>query len=111
MNKKLYVGNLNYSLTEDELGKLFSEVGSVVSVNIITDRMSGQSKGFGFVEMDTEEAAQAAIERYNGYELRERQLKVSEARPPRERPRGGGDRQRGRGGYGREGDRDRRRRY
>ena len=115
MNKKLYVGNLNYSVTEEDLRILFSEVGSVVSVNIITDRVSGQSKGFGFVEMGTEEAAQEAIQRFNGYELRERQLKVSEARPPRERPRGGGgggDRQRGgRGGGQFGGGRERRQRY
>jgi RNA recognition motif-containing protein len=113
MTKKLYVGNLSYAVIEDELRTLFSEVGEVVSVNIITDRISGQSKGFGFVEMTTEEAAQEAIQRFNGYELNQRQIKVSEARPPRERPRGGGggDRQRGRGGGQFGGGRDRRRRY
>ncbi len=90
MAKKLYVGNLGYSTTEDELRALFAEVGSVVSVNIITDRMSGQSKGFGFVEMETEVAAQEAIKRFDNYELNQRQLKVNEARPPRERTGGGG---------------------
>jgi cold-inducible RNA-binding protein len=97
VNKKLYVGNLSYSTTEEELQKLFSEVGSIVSVTIITDRMSGRSKGFGFVEMETEEAAQEAIERLNNYQLNERTIVVNEARPPRERP-GGGRRGKSRGG-------------
>jgi RNA recognition motif-containing protein len=90
MNKKLYVGNLSYETTEDELQKLFVEFGSVVSVAIITDRSSGRSKGFGFVEMETEQAAQEAVERLNNYELNQRTLTVSEARPPRERSSGGG---------------------
>ena len=90
MNKKLYVGNLSYETTEDELQKLFVEFGPVVSVAIITDRSSGRSKGFGFVEMETEQAAQEAIERLNNYELNQRTLTVSEARPPRERSSGGG---------------------
>ena len=90
MNKKLYVGNLSYETTEDELQKLFVEVGPVVSVAIITDRSSGRSKGFGFVEMETEQAAQEAIERLNNYELNQRTITVSEARPPRERSSGGG---------------------
>ena len=97
MNKKLYVGNLNYATTEDELQKLFAEVGPVVSVAIITDRMTGRSKGFGFVEMETETAAEEAIERFNNYELNQRNLTVNEARPPRERRGGGG---RGRSGGG-----------
>ena len=90
MNKKLYVGNLSYETTEDELQKLFVEVGPVVSAAVITDRASGRSKGFGFVEMDTEQAAQEAIERLNNYELNQRTITVSEARPPRERSSGGG---------------------
>ena len=90
MNKKLYVGNLSYETTEDELQKLFVEVGPVVSVAIITDRSSGRSKGFGFVEMETEQAAQEAIERLNNYDLNQRTITVSEARPPRERSSGGG---------------------
>ena len=107
MNKKLYVGNLNYATTEDELQALFAEVGPVVSATIITDRNSGRSKGFGFVEMETEQAAEEAIARFNGTEFKQRNITVNEARPPRERsPRdGGGGR---RGGYDRGGNRDRR---
>jgi cold-inducible RNA-binding protein len=90
MNKKLYVGNLSYDTTEDELRELFAEVGPVVSVSIITDRKTGRSKGFGFVEMETEKAAEEAIERLNNYELNQRNLTVDEARPPRERSFGGG---------------------
>ncbi len=108
MNKKLYVGNLNYATTEDELQSLFTEVGPVISVTVITDRMTGRSKGFGFVEMETVEAAQEAIERFNNYELNQRNIIVNEARPPRERSSGGGgrrggDRGRGRGGSSRGG--------
>jgi len=106
MNKKLYVGNLSYETTEDELQKLFVEVGPVVSVAIITDRSSGRSKGFGFVEMETEQAAQEAIERLNNNELNQRTITVSEARPPRERSSGGGG---GRGRSSRGGGGDRRR--
>jgi cold-inducible RNA-binding protein len=98
MNKKLYVGNLSYQTTEDELQQLFVEVGPVVSVNIITDRVSGRSKGFGFVEMETEEAAKEAIERLNNLEVNQRAIAVSEARPPREKSFGGGG-----GGGGRRG--------
>jgi len=90
MNKKLHVGSLSYETTEDQLQQLFAEVGPVVSVTIITDRSSGRSKGFGFVEMETEQAAKEAIERLNNYELGERTITVSEARPPRERSSGGG---------------------
>lgn len=88
MNKKLYVGNLSYATTEDELRSLFAEVGSIASVTVITDRRTGQSKGFGFVEMETEQAAQEAIERLNDYELNQRNITISEARPPRERSSG-----------------------
>lgn len=95
MNKKLHVGNLSYATTEDHLRQLFAEVGPVVSVNVITDRATGQSKGFGFVEMETGEAAQAAIERLNNHEIDERNITVAEARPPREQSFGGGG---GRGG-------------
>jgi RNA recognition motif-containing protein len=101
MNKKLYVGNLSFDTTEDELQSLFVEVGPVVSVTVITDRMTGRSKGFGFVEMETEKAAQEAIERLNNHELNQRSITVSEARPPRERSfggGGGGDRRSDRGG-------------
>jgi RNA recognition motif-containing protein len=95
MAKKLYVGNMSYDTTEDSLHALFAGVGSVESVNIITDRMSGRPKGFGFVEMATEEEAQAAISQLNGTTLDDRQINVAEARPQRSRSdRGGG----GRGG-------------
>ncbi len=80
MNKKLYVGNLSYATTEDELRRLFAEVGPVTSVALITDRLTGQSKGFGFVEMKTTQAAQKAIERLNNSMVNERALTVSEAR-------------------------------
>jgi len=98
VNKKLYVGNLSYQTTEDELQQLFVEAGPVVSATIITDRASGRSKGFGFVEMETEQAAQEAIERFNNYELNQRNIVVNEARPPRERSGGGGGRRGGPGG-------------
>ena len=92
MNKKLYVGNLSYDTSEDELRKLFVDVGPVVSATIITDRSSGRSKGFGFVEMETEQHAREAIDRLDNYSLNDRTIKVSEARPPRERSSGGGRR-------------------
>ncbi len=98
MGKKLYVGNLPFSATQGELDELFGQVGTVESVNIITDKFSGESRGFGFVEMATDEEAQAAIERLDGQDLKGRALKVNEARPLAERPgRGGG----GGGGGGR----------
>jgi len=112
MGKKLFVGNLPYSATEDELRTLFSEVGTVVSVSLITDRATGQARGFGFVEMDSDEAAADAIQKLNGRELKRRNITVSEARPPQNRGGGGGgsrDRRDDRGrGYGdRDRDRDR----
>jgi RNA recognition motif-containing protein len=100
MTKKLYVGNLSYSTTEDDLHKLFTGVGVVTSVALITDRMTGQSKGFGFVEMETEQAAQEAIQRLNNQELNQRSITVSEARPPKERSFGGGGGGGGRSGGG-----------
>ncbi|MHB1294835.1 MAG: RNA recognition motif domain-containing protein [Anaerolineae bacterium] len=81
MSKKLYAGNLSYGTTEDELHALFSEVGTVTSVAIIIDRETGRSKGFGFVEMATEEAAQAAIQRLHNRALGQRTITVTEARP------------------------------
>jgi RNA recognition motif-containing protein len=106
MGKKLYVGNLSYNATQSELEELFAEVGTVESVNIITDKFSGQARGFGFVEMASDEEAQAAIQRFDGHDLKGRTLKVNEARPQAERPGGGG---RGRsGGGGPRGGRDRR---
>jgi RNA recognition motif-containing protein len=110
MGKKLYVGNLPFSATQGELDELFGQVGTVESVNIITDKFSGESRGFGFVEMATDEEAQAAIERLDGQDLKGRALKVNEARPLAERPgRGGGGGGGGGGGRGssRGGSRDR----
>jgi RNA recognition motif-containing protein len=88
VKKKLYVGNLNYNATEEDLRKLFSGVGQVVAVNVITDRETGRSKGFAFVEMETEEDAQEAIERLSNQQFLGRTIRVSEARPPRDRPSG-----------------------
>lgn len=86
MAKKLYVGGLPYEATEDQLRDMFSQAGTVESVAIISDRMSGRSKGFGFVEMSTDEEAQSAIEKLNGKELGGRTLVVNEARPMEKRP-------------------------
>ena len=84
MNNKLYVGNLSYSLTEEDLKKFFAEAGSVESVAIITDKISGRSKGFGFVEMSSEEEAKKAAESFNGKDLDGRNIVVNEARPKKE---------------------------
>lgn len=86
MAKKLYVGGLPYSATEDTLKKMFSEAGTVESAIIIMDKVSGRSKGFGFVEMSSEEEAAKAIEMCNGKELEGRTLTVNEARPMEDRP-------------------------
>jgi RNA recognition motif-containing protein len=99
MNKKLYVGNLPYSVTEQELRALFEQAGGVVDAAVITDRESGRSKGFGFVEMNTPEEAAKAISQLNGHTLNNRQIQVSEARPreergPRRNDREGDDRRR-----------------
>lgn len=95
-NQKLYVGSLPYKTTEDDLHQLFSQFGSVTSVKIVTDRVTGQSKGFGFVEMANADDAQKAIEGVNGSQYGGRSLIVSVARPqqPREEGGFGGDRQR-----------------
>ena len=106
MTKKLFVGNLSYSTTEEQLRTMFTEIGPVASVALITDRMTGQAKGFGFVEMETDQAAQEAIAKLNGREMNQRSITVSEARPPRERSFGGGGGDRG-GFGGRGGGRDR----
>ena len=84
--KKLYVGGVSYSTTEQGLSDAFSKAGEVASVAIIMDKMTGRSKGFGFVEMTTEEGAKAAIDMWNGKELDGRKLTVNEARPREERP-------------------------
>ena len=85
MNKKLYVGSLSYTTTEESLKTLFSQAGTVESATVIMDKMSGRSKGFGFVEMATEEDAQKAIDMFNEKELEGRKIIVNEARPMRER--------------------------
>lgn len=83
----IYVGNLSYQATEDDLREAFEAHGEVKSVNVIMDKMTGQSRGFAFVEMATKEAGEAAISALNGFELRGRPLKINEARPREERPR------------------------
>jgi RNA recognition motif-containing protein len=98
MGRKLYVGNLPYSATEQSLREAFSASGTVDSVSLITDRDSGQSKGFGFVEMATDQEAQAATQAMNGQTLDGRQIKVNEAKPKGSGGGGGGGG--GRGGYG-----------
>lgn len=87
MNSKLYVGNLPYSTTDSALSDLFAQVGTVTSASVITDKMSGRSKGFGFVEMSTPEEAQAAITKFHGQDYEGRAMTVSEARPKEDRPR------------------------
>jgi cold-inducible RNA-binding protein len=97
--KKLYVGNLGFDVNNADLEKLFSSFGAVNSVQVIVDRESGRSKGFGFIEMGSDQEAQAAIQGLHGQEHDGRALTVNEARPREER--GGGGRGRGgRGGYG-----------
>lgn len=86
MEKKLYVGNLSYETTEEELKELFSKYGTVESASIITDKRSGYSKGFGFVEMSTPEEAKKAMDALNGTEIGGRTIKIDEAKPMRERP-------------------------
>ncbi|PIR85253.1 RNA-binding protein [Candidatus Kaiserbacteria bacterium CG10_big_fil_rev_8_21_14_0_10_45_20] len=92
MGKKLFVGNVPYSITEDQLKEIFSEAGTVESVAIITDKMTGRPRGFVFVEMSSDEEAAKAVEILNGKEVEGRELNVNEARPREE----GGSR----GGYG-----------
>jgi RNA recognition motif-containing protein len=100
MGSKLYVGNLSYNTTSSELEQLFSQHGTVQSAEVISDRDTGRSKGFGFVQMGSDEEAQAAIAALNGQEQDGRALTVNEARPREDRPRGGGGGGGGRGGYG-----------
>ncbi len=96
MGKKLYVGNLSYSTTSSDLEALFSQHGTVQSAQVISDRETGRSKGFGFVEMANDSEAQAAINALNGQQHGGRALTVNEARPREDRGGSGG----GRGGYG-----------
>jgi len=105
MAKKLYVGNLSYSTTESNLADLFGQVGTVAAVTLVTDRMTGRSKGFACVEMADEAAAQEAIKQLDGKDLDGRALKVAEARPPQQFSRGRG------GGFDRRGGSGRRSRY
>ncbi|MFQ6015108.1 MAG: RNA recognition motif domain-containing protein [Anaerolineae bacterium] len=90
MVKKLYVGNLSYNVTEEALSELFGTVGEVVSATLITDRLTGRSRGFGFIEMATEAEAQQAIAKLNNSLMDERQITVAEARPRKPRPDRGG---------------------
>jgi RNA recognition motif-containing protein len=96
MGKKLYVGNLSWGVTDSQLQEMFAPYGTVASAQVIADRDTGRSKGFGFVEMGTDDEAQAAISGMNGQLVDGRPLTVNEARPKEDRGGGGG----GRGGYG-----------
>lgn len=101
METKLYVGNLSYNTTDNDLRTLFAQAGTVTSVDLIKDRDTGMSKGFGFVQMSTQAEAEQAIKMFNGYDLDNRQLKVNPARPKEE----SGSRSYGNsssGGYGRD---------
>src|SRR3984957_20391146 len=100
MGSKLYVGNLSYNTSSSELEQLFGQHGTVQSAEVIQDRDTGRSKGFGFVQMGSDEEAQAAIAALNGQDLDGRALTVNEAKPREDRPRGGGGGGGGRGGYG-----------
>lgn len=105
MGSKIYVGNLPFSATNDSLNELFAKFGKVDSAKIVMDRDTGRSKGFGFVEMSTNDEAQAAIEKLNGADMGGRNLVVNEARPMEPRTGGfgggrGGDRGGDRGGFG-----------
>ena len=90
MSKKLYVGNLAFQTTSNDLQQLFAQAGTVESAQLIEDRDTGRSKGFAFVEMSTEDEAAAAIQQFNGKEVAGRALKVNEARPKENRSGGGG---------------------
>ncbi len=100
MESKLYVGNLSYATTEDDLRNLFTQAGTVASVELIKDRDTGNSKGFGFIEMANQAEAEKAISLFNGTTLDNRTIKVNIARPREERPRGGGGWYNDRGGGG-----------
>ena len=109
MSVKLYVGNLPFSMTENDLTDLFAQAGNVARVQMINDRVTGRPRGFGFVEMGTADEAQAAIAKFHGQEINGRALTVNEARPMEQREGGGGGGFRGGGGGGRGGDRGDRR--
>lgn len=97
MAKKIYVGNLAFSVTDDELIQAFSSFGTVASARVVIDKMSGRSKGFGFVEIEDDGAADEAINKMNGQTIAGRAVRVSEAKPQEPRTGGGGG---GRGGFG-----------
>jgi cold-inducible RNA-binding protein len=99
MSKKIYVGNLSFDTTDDKLNQLFKAYGAVTSANVIMDRLTGRSRGFGFVEMENNAEADKAIAELNGKDVDGRALKVSEAQPREDKPRGGGGFGGG-GGYG-----------
>lgn len=100
MSTKLYVGNLSFRVTSDDLFEHFSQAGAVESANVVFDRDTGRSRGFGFIEMASEDEANTAIEQFNGEEYDGRNMVVNAARPREEGGRGGNDRGGGRGGYG-----------
>ena len=100
MGKKLYVGNLGFDVTDRDLEGLFAEAGTCQSVSVITDKFSGQSRGFGFVEMSSDGEAQNAIKQFDGREFKGRALKVNEAKARDDRGGGGGGGRRGGGGGG-----------
>ena|SRR5438093_13070868 len=100
MGTKLYVGNLPFSTTENELQEMFSQAGAVQEVTLMQDRFTGKSRGFAFVTMGSDEDAQNAISKLNGQSIEGRPLTVNEARPREQRPPGGGGRGYGGGGYG-----------
>ncbi len=103
MSMKLYVGNLSFQTSADDLQEFFAQAGTVVSSNIIEDRETGRSRGFGFVEMSSKEEGEAAIQQFNGKDLNGRNLTVNEARPREDRGGGGGG---NRGDYGGGGNRE-----
>ncbi len=100
MGRKLYVGNLSYNVTEEQLRGMFAPYGSVQTAQVIMDRDTGRSKGFGFIELGSDQEAQAAIAGMNGQMIDGRSLTVNEAKPKEDRPRGGGGGGGGGGGYG-----------
>lgn len=99
MAKKLYVGNLAFSVTDDELMQAFTSFGTVASARVVMDRMTGRSKGFGFVELEDDSMADEAVNKMNGQTIGGRPVRVSEAKPQEDRPRGP-RREGGGGGYG-----------
>lgn len=108
MAKKIYVGNLAFSVTDDELQQAFASFGNIISARVVMDKMSGRSKGFGFVEIEDDAGADTAVEKMNGQTIAGRAVRVSEAKPQEDRPRrsfgdrgnGGGGGGGSRGGYG-----------